>query len=453
MAHLIDEIERAERVQCVQEEKMKSAGLICRKKSSTRALKDLYAEWMETLRSTLLPLLRHSMYATSSALLSPFPAALPVSRHLGGAMVSSSDLLSTHVRTVHSHFQALLHALDLAARHDPSQLLSPSSSWRPSPLEPPFLWLGDIHPAVLPHLLRSFFVHPPEHLSIPFSAAFSSPSTDLSARLDQIARGLRLMVPAISSRLHNAQAAFLESIAAEWAAKGKGDSPKGETVFDGGAKVRVEELTSIILDANRLRRSVLAEIVGALDVHQAALFLEALAQCVIGFRDPELLREFEQCKQSVSPDQLVNSDFPPLIDALSDIDLSGIDAIDVHQGSSGLQLEGEYVLPLLHAVNCKLRVVELIDWSYWKILWNVSCPSCGCTLFDLQEISVQIREKTSHLPGVSIAIMGCIVNRHGEMADADFGLVKRRIAMEQATEALIQLIKGHGRWVDLPADE
>uniref|UniRef100_A0A224XF69 4-hydroxy-3-methylbut-2-en-1-yl diphosphate synthase (ferredoxin), chloroplastic n=1 Tax=Hypericum perforatum TaxID=65561 RepID=A0A224XF69_HYPPE len=99
----------------------------------------------------------------------------------------------------------------------------------------------------------------------------------------------------------------------------------------------------------------------------------------------------------------------------------------------------------------------------------VSCPSCGRTLFDLQEISAEIREKTSHLPGVSIAIMGCIVNGPGEMADADFGyvggapgkidlyvgktVVQRGIAMEGATDALIQLIKDHGRWVDPPAEE
>ncbi|XP_065865676.1 4-hydroxy-3-methylbut-2-en-1-yl diphosphate synthase (ferredoxin), chloroplastic [Euphorbia lathyris] len=99
----------------------------------------------------------------------------------------------------------------------------------------------------------------------------------------------------------------------------------------------------------------------------------------------------------------------------------------------------------------------------------VSCPSCGRTLFDLQEISAEIREKTSHLPGVSIAIMGCIVNGPGEMADADFGyvggapgkidlyvgktVVKRGIAMVGATDALIQLIKDHGRWVDPPVEE
>ncbi|KAL5990670.1 hypothetical protein ACLOJK_011573 [Asimina triloba] len=99
----------------------------------------------------------------------------------------------------------------------------------------------------------------------------------------------------------------------------------------------------------------------------------------------------------------------------------------------------------------------------------VSCPSCGRTLFDLQEISAEIREKTSHLPGVSIAIMGCIVNGPGEMADADFGyvggapgkidlyvgktVVKRGIEMAHATDALIQLIKDHGRWVEPPSED
>ena len=53
----------------------------------------------------------------------------------------------------------------------------------------------------------------------------------------------------------------------------------------------------------------------------------------------------------------------------------------------------------------------------------VSCPSCGRTLFDLQEVTAQISERTGHLPGVAIAIMGCIVNGPGEMADADFGYV------------------------------
>jgi 4-hydroxy-3-methylbut-2-en-1-yl diphosphate synthase IspG/GcpE len=90
----------------------------------------------------------------------------------------------------------------------------------------------------------------------------------------------------------------------------------------------------------------------------------------------------------------------------------------------------------------------------------VSCPSCGRTLFDLQEVTESIRVRTGHLPGVSIAVMGCIVNGPGEMADADFGyvggapgkidlyvgkeVVRRAIDMEGATDALIELIKVNG---------
>lgn len=94
----------------------------------------------------------------------------------------------------------------------------------------------------------------------------------------------------------------------------------------------------------------------------------------------------------------------------------------------------------------------------------ISCPSCGRTLFDLQEVSARIREKTEHLPGVKIAIMGCIVNGPGEMADADFGYVgsrpgkidlyvgkecvEKNIGMDEADNRLISLIKDHGRWVE-----
>ena len=91
----------------------------------------------------------------------------------------------------------------------------------------------------------------------------------------------------------------------------------------------------------------------------------------------------------------------------------------------------------------------------------VSCPSCGRTLFDLQEVTEQIKQKTGHLPGVAIAIMGCIVNGPGEMADADFGyvggapgkvdlyvgkeVIKRAIPNEKACDALVDLIKEYGR--------
>lgn len=96
----------------------------------------------------------------------------------------------------------------------------------------------------------------------------------------------------------------------------------------------------------------------------------------------------------------------------------------------------------------------------------ISCPGCGRTLFDLQEVSRRIRSKTAHLPGVKIAIMGCIVNGPGEMADADFGYVgskpgkvdlyvgktcvERGIDFSDADERLIALIKTHGRWQEPP---
>ena len=94
----------------------------------------------------------------------------------------------------------------------------------------------------------------------------------------------------------------------------------------------------------------------------------------------------------------------------------------------------------------------------------ISCPSCGRTLFDLQETTAKIRKETDHLKGVKIGIMGCIVNGPGEMADADYGyvgtgkgkitlykeqtVVEKNIPEEKAVIALINLIKKHGDWIE-----
>ncbi|MBS1647141.1 MAG: (E)-4-hydroxy-3-methylbut-2-enyl-diphosphate synthase [Bacteroidetes bacterium] len=94
----------------------------------------------------------------------------------------------------------------------------------------------------------------------------------------------------------------------------------------------------------------------------------------------------------------------------------------------------------------------------------ISCPSCGRTLFDLQETTAKIRAVTDHLKGVKIGIMGCIVNGPGEMADADYGyvgtgpdkislykgkeVVKKNVSSQDAVNELIDLIKEHGDWVD-----
>jgi len=94
----------------------------------------------------------------------------------------------------------------------------------------------------------------------------------------------------------------------------------------------------------------------------------------------------------------------------------------------------------------------------------ISCPSCGRTLFDLQETTARIRSVTNHLKGVKIAIMGCIVNGPGEMADADFGyvgsgpgkitlykgkeVVKRNVDSHIAVEELINLLKENEAWAE-----
>jgi (E)-4-hydroxy-3-methylbut-2-enyl-diphosphate synthase len=94
----------------------------------------------------------------------------------------------------------------------------------------------------------------------------------------------------------------------------------------------------------------------------------------------------------------------------------------------------------------------------------ISCPSCGRTLFDLQETTAMVRERTSHLKGVKIGIMGCIVNGPGEMADADYGyvgtgvgkislyrgqeVIQSSLPMEVAVDALIDLMKADGVWVE-----
>lgn len=96
----------------------------------------------------------------------------------------------------------------------------------------------------------------------------------------------------------------------------------------------------------------------------------------------------------------------------------------------------------------------------------ISCPSCGRTLFDLQETTAKIRKETSHLKGIKIGIMGCIVNGPGEMADADYGyvgtgpgkinlykektVIKKNVPSEEAVKELIELIKENGDWVEKP---
>jgi (E)-4-hydroxy-3-methylbut-2-enyl-diphosphate synthase len=94
----------------------------------------------------------------------------------------------------------------------------------------------------------------------------------------------------------------------------------------------------------------------------------------------------------------------------------------------------------------------------------ISCPSCGRTLFDLQETTAMIRKRTDHLKGIKIGIMGCIVNGPGEMADADYGyvgvgkgkialyrgqdVIKKAVPEERAVDELIELMREDGKWIE-----
>ncbi len=127
----------------------------------------------------------------------------------------------------------------------------------------------------------------------------------------------------------------------------------------------------------------------------------------------------------------------------------------------GIWIEGPYETDFLRSLSFNILQAARMRTSKTDF---ISCPSCGRTLFDLQDVSKRIRSRTAHLPGVKIAIMGCIVNGPGEMADADFGYVgskpgmidlyvgkecvEKDISFADADDRLIDLIKKHNRWVD-----
>ncbi|MBL7705837.1 MAG: (E)-4-hydroxy-3-methylbut-2-enyl-diphosphate synthase [Taibaiella sp.] len=128
-------------------------------------------------------------------------------------------------------------------------------------------------------------------------------------------------------------------------------------------------------------------------------------------------------------------------------------AYDALAGENIEKLLNDAAFGILQATRTRISKTEYI-----------SCPSCGRTLFELQETTAKIRAATYHLKGLKIGIMGCIVNGPGEMADADFGyvgsgvgkitlykgqeVVKRNVDSEVAVEELIQLIKDNGAWVE-----
>ncbi|MBN1599058.1 MAG: (E)-4-hydroxy-3-methylbut-2-enyl-diphosphate synthase [Bacteroidales bacterium] len=129
----------------------------------------------------------------------------------------------------------------------------------------------------------------------------------------------------------------------------------------------------------------------------------------------------------------------------------------------GIWLENKNEMSADEIVNTSFALLQAGRMRFSKTEY-ISCPSCGRTLFDLQTTTQKIRAKTSHLKGLKIGVMGCIVNGPGEMADADYGyvgtgkgkitlykeknVIQRNVPEDEAVEKLIEIIKENGDWIE-----
>ena len=157
-------------------------------------------------------------------------------------------------------------------------------------------------------------------------------------------------------------------------------------------------------------------------------------------------------------------------------DLNYSDDLIIHSSTDigGLFIQGYGDGIFIRNHSSEIKEIKKINNLSFKILQAarvrvtstdfISCPSCGRTLFDLQETTAMIRERTDHLKGLKIGIMGCIVNGPGEMADADYGyvgsgvdkitlyrgqeVVKRGINFKYGVDELVNLIKEDGNWIE-----
>lgn len=249
--------------------------------TSPRPFKEYYTEWFNTLKNNHLPLLRRSISG------------------------NSLTLLSTHVELLHQHFQSYYHTLDAAATSEASQILN--QDWRNS-LEKPLLWISDIHPFVFTNLARSFLddeeIESDENMSCSISSdrpwqismAWRNPSETLVTRMEQIECGLKSIVPSLNERLARAEGGFLDRVVGDWFSCRDRSDNKGKAVVGNDVKAYMEEFVSVFLYANRLRRSVLVDIISAASVYQSALFLEGLSMFLIGLKDHDLVNSVEHSK-------------------------------------------------------------------------------------------------------------------------------------------------------------
>lgn len=173
---------------------------------------------------------------------------------------------------------------------------------------------------------------------------------------------------------------------------------------------------------------------------------------------------------------LKNFDIKNPVILSKDYDLSYSDDLIIHSSTDigGLFIQGYGDGIFISNHSSEIKEIKKINNLSFKILQGarvrvtstdfISCPSCGRTLFDLQETTAMIRERTDHLKGLKIGIMGCIVNGPGEMADADYGyvgsgvdkitlyrgqeVVKRGINFKYGVDELVNLIKEDGNWIE-----
>jgi (E)-4-hydroxy-3-methylbut-2-enyl-diphosphate synthase len=150
------------------------------------------------------------------------------------------------------------------------------------------------------------------------------------------------------------------------------------------------------------------------------------------------------------------NDRPAILDAATQLGALLIDGI-----GDSIQIDGSK--DAATALNLSYGILQAARTRISKTEF-IACPSCGRTQFNLQDVTARIKERTAHLKGLKIAIMGCIVNGPGEMADADFGYVgtgtgkislyvgkdcvERNIPEAGALDNLVALIRSHGKWVE-----
>ena len=181
-----------------------------------------------------------------------------------------------------------------------------------------------------------------------------------------------------------------------------------------------------------------------------AFRLLAVQLARLGRRNPILLKDCLSLPPSpLSPEKALLQASVNLGSLLAD----GIGDALLIRGETGAGQSLRLSFNILQAAGCRSFKTDY-----------VACPSCGRTLFNLQTVTARIKSRTGHLKGVKIAIMGCIVNGPGEMADADFGYVggapnkinlyvgkkavKFNIPEEHAVDLLVDLIREHGKWVE-----